>query len=75
MKGVFNNQGRKSGGYKKERIYMTAGKFGDDDTLLSLPCFEKRCDDCNSLITYLPKGMPISVKCACKCHSKSYENK
>lgn len=43
MKGVYNNQGRRSGGYKKSKIIV-----GNKDVpLVTWQCFEQRHQECN----------------------------
>lgn len=61
MKGVYNNQGRKSGGYKR-------GKFivgnRPDFPLLTWQCFEQRHTECNNVDVISGN----SIKCECRCH-------
>ena len=64
MKGTYNNQNRKSGGYPKTKI--TVGKKVGGQ---SLPCDEKRHADCDGYLTFFPhlKG----YACQCGCHKKT----
>ena len=63
MKGTYNNQTRKSGGYKKSKILV-----GEVTTIkpISLPCTEARHGGCDGYLTFFPhlKG----YKCLCDCH-------
>lgn len=60
MKGVYNNQGRRSGGYKKGKIIV-----GNKDLpLLTWQCFEQRHEECNHVDVISGN----SIKCECKCH-------
>ena len=64
-KGVYNNQGRISGGYKKSVISTgTNSKLNP----ISLPCGEGRHGGCDGYLTFFPhlKG----YKCLCDCHKK-----
>lgn len=66
MKGVYNNQGRKSGGYKKTRIDVPILSTGEPLYHPSLPCKENRHKDCDGYITFMPKK-DIN-QCSCECH-------
>lgn len=69
MKGLYNNQNRKSGGYKKSNILMS-----QKETLpLSLPCKELRHSDCDGYVTFMPKLK--GYMCNCECHKLSQPSK
>lgn len=65
MKGLYNNQGRKSGGYKKSKILVGGSKKVGGK---SLPCEEGRHLDCDGYLTFFPKLK--GYKCICDCHRK-----
>lgn len=69
-KGVYNNQGRKSGGYRKSRIIV-----GDNNNVnpTSLPCEEERHLDCDGYLTFFPKLK--GYKCTCACHKQEKDCK
>lgn len=70
--GVFNNQGRRSGGYRKLRFPIGSRSdnpiMSDGEPMFypSLPCGEGRHSDCDGYITFMPKKKVNS--CGCKCH-------
>jgi hypothetical protein len=63
-KGVYNNQGRKSGGYPRTKILISEKKVGGQ----SLPCEEQRHPDCDGYLTFFPKLK--GYQCQCVCHKE-----
>lgn len=61
MQGVYNRQGRKSGGYRKSKIPV--GRAGLSTPNLSIQCFEDRHKSCNGYDKF------FGIKCTCRCHS------
>ncbi len=68
MKGVFNREGRRSGGNKKTKILIGDGVVGNQ----SLPCKENRHKDCDGYLTFFPKLK--GYKCICLCHKRKDSN-
>lgn len=66
MNSVYNNQGRKSGGYRKVRLDIPLMSNGEPMLHPSLPCRENRHRDCDGYLTFMPKR-PLN-ECACECH-------
>jgi hypothetical protein len=65
MKGLYNNQSRKSGGDKRPVINVSS-VIRRDKPVLSIQCFENRCKDCDGIAKLV---FPIpEYKCECKCH-------
>ena len=62
MKGLYNNQGRKSGGYPKSKINVS--RLSHVLYNLSIQCFEGRHQECMQEVTlFNPSG-----KCECRHH-------
>lgn len=64
-KGIYNNQGRKSGGYKRPKLNIYAHSDGKNRPNLTIQCFEGRHEDCNH--DNFPLVNTIG-KCECSCH-------
>ena len=66
MRGVYNSQSRKSGGYRKNRIDVPIMSNGEPLLHQSLPCKEGRHGDCDGYLTWMPHK---SInQCSCSCH-------
>jgi hypothetical protein len=60
--GYFNQQARRSGGYRKSKILVGTALL-EGKPIVCLPCFENRHKDCDGQITFTPDP------CECTRHA------